>query len=438
MKTVKKMLLAIVGLLAVVFVVQTARIVSLFRSASGGVSKITGGAPSSPGKPAPARLPLPDFVLGLTRPADWREIPGGKISAPFSLSGRELVKLEESIADIGEITPEVRQRFEKELPARLIARMKNLPEPPEIPEILDISAPLQDFRTIRETARYWYLMSRWFFSQGQHEVALAIGTSILLLAHEVETCDISGASLISRMIAIAVRNIGTAAIIETADSLNLPAARLKSWTTVLMSLHDNMPGMERAWTCEKKLIPSAFHERNIPNRNRLAEAMCDPRRQKKYIDAFYDPLIEACKMPYREAMEASSNMQKEAEKLQRILDPGLHYLGYFFMPEDFFMQFMLSMAVPSFKKAFDHDFNSRQIFRASIIALALRAYQIEYKSLPDSLETLEKWLGKSLPTDIYTDKPMLYHNSGDKILYSDGPDGKPGTSDDTVFMPLKP
>lgn len=434
----KRVFLAIVGLLTVVFLVQSARIASLFRAASGGVSTITGDASSSPGKPAPARLPLPDIVLGLTRPAEWREIQGSKISAPFSLSDRELFKLEESIADIGEISSDTRKRFEKELPARLIARMKNLPEPPEIPEILDISAPAQDFKTIRETARYWYLMSRWFFGQGQHEIALAIGTSILLLAHEVETCDISGASLIARMIAIAVRNIGTAAVIEMANSLNLPAARMKSWTAVLMSLHDNMPGMERVWMCEKRFIPSAFHERNIPNRNRLAEAMCDPRRQKKYIDAFYDPLIAACKMPYHEALEASFNMQKEAEKLQRILDPGLHYLVYFFMPEDFFMQFMMSMTVPSFKKAFEQDFNSRQVFRATIIALALRAYQIEHKSLPDSLDALEKWLGKALPADIYTGKPMLYSNSGDKILYSDGPDGKSGTSDDTIFMPLAP
>ncbi|KAF1082861.1 MAG: hypothetical protein GQF41_0628 [Candidatus Rifleibacterium amylolyticum] len=438
MKTVKKMLLAIVGLVAIVFVVQTARIVSLFRSASSGMSGVTGSAPASPAAPAPSRLPLPDLVLGLTRPAEWHDISSSKISSPFSLTGGKLVPLDEAISDMEEIKPEIRQRFEKELPARLMSRIKDLPEPPEIPEILIISAPTPDFRAIRETARYWYLMSRWFFSQGQHEIALAIDTAILLLAHEVETCDAAGASLISRMIAIAVRNIGTAAIMEMSDKLNLPAARLKSWTAVLMRLHDNMPGMERAWMCEKKLIPSVFHASNIPNRNRLAEAMCDPNRQKKYIDTFYNPLIEACKKPYPEAMEVARTHQKKAEELQRILDPGLHYLVYFFMPEDFFMQFMMSMAIPSFRKAFDQDFNSRQVFRAAIIVLALRAYQIEHKSLPDSLEELEKWLGKSLPADVYTDKPMLYNNSGEKILYSAGPDGKPDTSDDTVFMPITP
>jgi hypothetical protein len=432
------MFLAIIALVSMVFVYQTARIVNLFRAASGGMSAVTGGAPASPGAPTPSRLPLPDLVLGLTRPAEWSDIGSDKISSPFSLTGGKLVPLEESISDMDEISSEVRQKFEKELPARLMARIKELPKPPDLPEVLIISAPMPDFRAFRETARYWYLMSRWFFSQGQHENALAIGAAILLLAHEVETFDVSGASLISRMIAIAVRNIGTSAIIEMSDKLKLPAARLKSWTAVLMRLHDDMPGMERAWMTEKKLIPSAFHQRNIPNRNRLAEAMCDPDRQKKYIDAYYDPLIEACQRPYREAMELSKEQQKKSDELQNILEPGLHYVGYFFMPEDFFMQFMMSIAVPSFKKAFEQDFRSRLVFRAAITTLALRAYQLEHKSLPDSLETLQQWLGKSLPTDIYTDKPLLYSNSGDKILRSAGPDGLPDTADDLVFMPLAP
>lgn len=436
LKSAAKLIFALGALLGIAFVVQTARIVMLFQSAAGGMSSISGSAPAGPTAPKPSRLPLPGLVSGLTRPAEWPDISSSLISAPFSEYGGGLVPLEESLSSIEKMAPEIEQRFEKALPSRLMAALKDLPQPPEIPEVLIISAPTPDFRTIRETSRYWYLMSRWFFSKDKHETALAIGVANLLLAHTVETENIAGASLISRMIAIALRNIANAGILEMSDRIDIPAARMKSWTAAMLRLHDNMPGMERAWMCEKKLIPSVFHPSNIPNRNRLAEAMCDPRRQKKYIDAFFDPLIEACKMPYREAMEASRQKQKEVEKLQRITEPGVHYLGYFFMPEDFFMQFMMSMAIPSFKKAFDQDFRSRQIFRGCIIAVALRAYRLENQSLPDSLATLEKWLGKSLPADIYTDKPMIYNKTGNKTLYSAGPDGQPDNADDLLFMPL--
>lgn len=437
MKSATKGLLAVGALLSFALAVQTARIIMLFRSPSAKKSAIVDtGASTSEGTTS-SRLPLPDLITGLTRQQTWPPITSKNISGLFPLRERSIIPLEDSLALVEkEVSPEIEQKFEKELPARLMARLRTMPQAPEIPEVLPMSSPRPDLKTLSTTSRYWYLMSRWFFSKNQHETALAIAAANLLLAHEVETANIAGASMVAREVANAMRFTANTGILEMSGNLNIPAAKLKKWTAVLMRLHDAMPGLERVCMCAKKVIPSAFHPDNLPDRDRLSEIMSDPGRQKEQIDAYYDPIIEACKLPFSEAMEVALKKQKEAEELQTIMVPGLHYFHYFFNPEDFLMKYILSTALPKFSNLFEQDFMARQISRGTISSIALRAYQLEHKALPDSLDALEKWLGKSLPKDVYTDKPIIFNKEGNKILQSTGPDGLPNTTDDLVFMPI--
>jgi len=239
------------------------------------------------------------------------------------------------------------------------------------------------------------------------------------------------------MIAIALRNYGNIAIVEMAGDLNMPAARLKSWVGMMLKLEKAMVSMGRAITAEKMLIPSAFHPKNMKKGNYLAQAMNNPELQKKYLDPFFNPLIEACDKPYSEAKATFSQKKLEIQKIgDKVMTPGLHHIAHFFAPEDLFMQLMMSIATPNMKSALEQDFRSRQILRGAIAALALRAYQIEHKNMPESLQALETWLGTSLPTDIFSEKPLVYSKNGKKLLSSVGPDEQPDTDDDLVFMPV--
>jgi len=438
LKSITKIILAFVALLVIAILFQTFRIVMLVRSPSASIFSLETSKSSDSGSVDSGHRPLPDLATGLMRQTKSPPIKSQDISELMAPHTKSLVPLADSLKLLGEVDSESETRFSKELPARLIARVKNLPGAPAIPEVLPMSSSSYDLSLLRETSHYWYLMGRWFLSKDRHETALAIAVAGILLAHEVETEDIVGLSITVRGMANYMRNVAATAILEMPDRLNIPAARLKIWASILLRLHDSAPALEKVCLCAKKAIPSAFHSDNFKVSDRLSEVMNNSRSQQE-IAAYFDPIIAASRKPFREAMKTVEMKNEEIEELHRIVSPGAHYLGYFFNPEDLIMKYVMSMALPRFKDLFERDFGSQQIFRGTVVVIALRAYQLEHDSLPDSLAELEAWFGKSLPiTDLYSDKPMVYNKSGSKNLISTGSDGLPDTSDDLIFMPILP
>lgn len=438
MKSITKIILAVVALLVIAILFQAFRIIMLVNSPSAKVFSLELSRSSDSGSADSGHRPLPDLAAGLMRQTKSSPIKSQDISELMAPYKQSLVPLADSLKLLGDVDSESETRFSKELPARLIAKVKSLPDAPAIPEVLPMSSSSYDLSLLRDTSHYWYLMGRWFLSKEKHETALAIAVASFLLAHEVETEDIVGLSITIRGMANYMRNVAGTAILEMPDRLNIPAARLKIWANILLRLHDDATRLEKVCLCAKKAIPSAFHSDNLKVSDRLSEVMNNSRSQQE-IAAYFDPIIAASRKPFREAMETVEKKNEEIEELHRVVSPGAHYIGYFFNPEDLMMKYIMSMALPSFKDLFERDFRSQQIFRGTVVVMALRAYQLEHDSLPDSLADLEAWFGKSLPiTDLYSDKPMVYNKSGSKNLISAGSDGRPDTGDDLIFMPILP
>jgi hypothetical protein len=430
LKSIAKIILVVVALSAIAILFQAFRIIMLVRSPSAKVFSIES---SNSG-----HRPLPDLAEGLLRQTKSPPIKSQDISELMAPHKKSLVPLADSLSLLGEVEAESEARFSKELPARLIAIVKSLPEAPAIPEVLPMNPAGYDLSLLRDTSHYWYLMGRWFMNKERHETAIAIAIAGILLAHEVETGDIIGLSITVRGMANYMRNIANTALLEMPDRLNIPSARLKIWANVLLRLHNAATALEKVCLCAKKAIPSAFHSNNLKVGDRLSEVINDSRSQQE-IAAYFDPIIAASSRPFRDAIEIVNKKDEEVEELHRIVAPGLHYISYFLNPEDLMTKYIMSMALPRFKDLFERDFRAQQIFRGTVVVMALRAYQLEHDALPDSLAALETWFGKSLPiTDLYSNKPMVYNKSGSRILASTGADGQPDTNDDLVFMPVSP
>lgn len=390
--------------------------------------------PATPGEIK--RLDPPELMVGLTPPEGFTIMGEMTSSLPDNNREKSLVKDEEVLKHLSSIDNGLLSQIPQLMRKKVVKQIKNLPEPLPVPEILDINAPMFNFRQIRETARYWYLLGRYYAIKGDYDSSLACFAAISMLAHITETFPAdSSASLISRMIATAVRNIAHTGLLECLPHYKMPAKKLKQWLGVFLKLEKAMPSMARCLSAEKLTIPSVFHPKNMKASSGMINKMQDKELQAKYLGAYFDPLIKACDSPFPKAIQTGKEKGDEIERMMADLFT-VSSLQYYFWPEELFIQFMMTIAVPNFKRAFNTDFRCRNIMRGAIAALALHTYIIEYNRYPESLEAIGKWLGQELPHDPYVDKPFIYTPNTGKILYSVGEDGKADTEDDFVFTPL--
>ncbi len=86
---------------------------------------------------------------------------------------------------------------------------------------------------------------------------------------------------------------------------------------------------------------------------------------------------------------------------------------------------LAALLVPSVTVAHQAEDRSRQMENNLIVALALAAHRAEKGRYPKTLAELTPALLKSIPDDVFTDKPPVYKLEGDGyLLYSVGPDGE--------------
>jgi len=86
---------------------------------------------------------------------------------------------------------------------------------------------------------------------------------------------------------------------------------------------------------------------------------------------------------------------------------------------------LAALLVPSVTVAHQAEDRSRQMENNLVVALALAVYRAEKGRYPKTLAELAPAVLKSIPSDVFTDKPPVYKLEGEGyLLYSVGPDGE--------------
>lgn len=437
MKKFWKAFLAVTVLIILVFVGQAIRIGLLFVD-------FDKAEKSSKVNDAPlAKLPPDELMIGLTLPDEVKNMDGEKVPVLFERQKTPLLSSAEIKSQLEGWPESAKKHLLEDLLKRVVGSIKNLSEPCKLPEIININAPLPDYRGSKNTADYWYFAGRQFAIEGHYNAALSCFAGIAILAHKLEAgSSENSATLLSRMIAISLRRIASVGIFEMAPELNLPAKLIRQWASIFLHVENRIPDFSRCLALEKLNIPSVCDPKNMDVNAGYIKVLRDKDLQHKYIDAYFDPLIEACKKDfhtaYRVAQEKSDELNKLQDKLffshQNIF--SLTTLEFFFSPEDYIMMKTFAESTGSYHMAVHYDFLARQQLRAAAILLVIQAYKAEFKKMPESIEKLEDWFGKKLPLDLYSQKPFIYKPSGNKILYSVGEDCEADNADDLVFMSI--
>lgn len=98
---------------------------------------------------------------------------------------------------------------------------------------------------------------------------------------------------------------------------------------------------------------------------------------------------------------------------------------------------LFNIGQASFESAIHTKCTESINFNGTRLLIALRAYQIEHSSLPDSLEKLVPDYISSIPQDAYDNKPLKY-SLEKKLIYSVGKDRKDDGGDGTEFNTTAP
>ncbi|HNV68334.1 MAG TPA: hypothetical protein PKO06_01455, partial [Candidatus Ozemobacteraceae bacterium] len=285
----------------------------------------------------------------------------------------------------------------------------------------------------------------------KHAWALACGPILLGYHLECEETACAGLTLISRMISVAVRKIGSQALFDLAPHLAIDRVMAfntfdlcerveKGLLPIMASIEQEATSLPAFADTAQRALESGAAHKTLSHRPSLAmRSLTNPNRVKKRLDPLYDPLRAVSGKPLKETASATREFGRMIDEIQmRTTTPSSEWLLYLVTPTNLVLDFVIALATPNLKKAFEQDYVCRQTTRGVSVAYVLAAYQHEFGKWPATLAEAETWMKVTFPLDLMTGDPMKYELVGTQSasLTSSGPDCTHGTADDLSFLPF--
>ncbi len=341
----------------------------------------------------------------------------------------------------------------EKIAVHLTAQVASLPACASLPANMDIGASTANYREARNHARFLVFLAREMALQGKRKHAWALACGPILLGYhlEVEETACAGLPLISRMISVAVRKIGSCALFELAPSLAIDRTMAHNTFDLLERIEAGLYPIMESLEQEASLLPgfaatlgraleTGVAHKTLSARPSLAmRSLSDPKRVKKRLDPIYDPLRAVNGKPWKDVASATLEITRVVDELQmKTSTPSAAWLAYVVSPSHLVLDFLIALSTPNFRKAIEQDYVCRQTTRGVGTAYVIAAYQNEFGRWPKTLSEAESWMKVRFPADLMTGDPIKYEitASGTPSLVSPGPDLRFGTSDDLAFLPF--
>lgn len=284
---------------------------------------------------------------------------------------------------------------------------------------------LESSNHVRKFGKLVYTFANMAMREGDHQSALEMLCSIHLIAFQFESENYFVESL-TKFNSDGLRRLAASGILDVVDSLELSPDEIRRWITRLQNIASCTPTLSQCLNreCEHFLLMLASWNSEYPCilTNSLNSVV-----SRKFLDDLHQTRIKACLLPYHEATSEAARIDASYEDFKQAyyLDRAL-LLKNFFYSDAIFIRAYAYYEQPIVKLAnlVEQDYEARRGLSLSIAALALRAWQIEYGRMPDSLKQVESWLGAALPGDPKTGSPFPYNASATSILINVDVDDK--------------
>lgn len=303
--------------------------------------------------------------------------------------------------------------------------------PPSIEESESFSAG-PTFKTVRATAKYWFIMSRILEQKKDYEASLLTGLATLYLSKDLETNYINSGFLATKMICTSIIGIACDSMFVWASKPRPQCKELsKEVAKDILDFVKNDYPLSRNIEFECFIFDDML--RHFESKGSEVYAKLRKSSDYKYLlDTFYREPMKYCDKPLYELKE---EIKKNTDNYNKLLSPEKSDYIYWFLfkPERLVSITLLSMSCPSFytiKKAYEVSLAKMEMVA---IALAINSYVCEKRKYPESMEELSKWFGQELPNNRLTNESYVLDFKGEHTLYNANYDESKKRNDEFYF-----
>lgn len=303
--------------------------------------------------------------------------------------------------------------------------------------LMDILRPnVQESRDIA-----WQLRMRAMRNLAENQLDLA--RDDLLAIHRLAAHVSNGGTLIELLIGYGIEAIGletanhwglhpdqSVASIDEYNALRsrigpLASAGQKIDIPERCSALDTTQGVARGWVTDQSSNSPAF----APATQALADMVINWNVTAETVNVFFDDVQSLVSLSHSERLrqfgEFRTNFSSQSKQRQSVWENLKSSWGASHSPARNIAYVYIQLMIPGIEKAFDSQDRSAQRQKLFTVFLAAVQYRLEHGRYPDTLDALvPRWLPE-VPTDVYSDLPVMYRRISDTEMrvYSVGENG---------------
>lgn len=312
---------------------------------------------------------------------------------------------------------------------RIINWMKAKKKIKTLEELIKYGYPIPPkFETIKETAIYWYLLSRYLEKTNDNQSSLILSIGILYAARDLEREFDDGYIAPHKAFTREICRIGCKSILLWAskpkpDNLKLskdlakdileyvksenPASLIIKYNRIIFEKVFNNDVLENLYKKEYYILSSIRSTKDYSN----------------VIYELYEEPLEFIDKPLYEINKELNNYKKNIDKLFDSLSKSKINISLVTKPEKTIILHLIYLRGHDFASMKKYHEQKLAELEFTAIALAINSYASQNGKLPNSMEELSKWFGQELPKNRLTNEPYILDLKGKHLLYNKGIDG---------------
>ena len=281
---------------------------------------------------------------------------------------------------------------------------------------------LPSFKSIRNIARYWCVISRILERNNDYDSSLLLSHSIFYMLKDFGTNYKNSRSAIFVAIKATISNLACQSMLMWSQKPHPQSKTLSK--TIAKDLLDFVK-------YEYPLSNTLKYEEILTGN--VLDAVCvtfgygmkslkDSNYYKERREQVFKEPIEYIDKPYLEIEKKLTKIEEEKEKITKDMESPSFYLKMFLNTKKRILNVLLSLASINLKRAKETYETNLAKMELTAIALAINSYYCENNKLPSSMDELSLWFGKELPINRLTGQPYELNPKGQYILYNEGTD----------------
>ena len=280
------------------------------------------------------------------------------------------------------------------------------------------------FKTIKDAAKYWFIVSRMLEQRREFETSLYLSHAVFYLLKDNQTLYKDSGSLMKLMGNVAVSDIACNSILIWTGN---PKPQCREQSKEIAK--DILDFVNNEYSFSRVIEFELFTSEDVIDHyaNKGDDMFAKLRKSSSYEEikkiCFKDPMKFFDK-PIYEIKKELEKYSEQRNKLLRKFTPTDYAFYLLFDPSKMVGLYLARDWSPDLKKA-------KEIYEASLakmemtaIALAINSFVCEKNEYPKSMDELSKWFGSKLPNNRITNEPYVLDFKGKHVLYNNSIAGK--------------